>query len=58
VSEYCVVDPELDLVRIYRRDAGSRFARPIELSLERGDVLTTPLLPDLELRLADIFANS
>jgi Uma2 family endonuclease len=54
VSEYWVVDPELDVVRVYRRD-GERFARPIELSLEAGDVLTTPLLPGLELPLSEIF---
>ena len=54
VSEYWVVDPELDVVRVYRRD-GERFARPHELSSEAGDVLTTPLLPGLELALSDIF---
>ena len=54
VSEYWVVDPELDVVRVYRRD-GERFARPHELSTEAGDVLTTPLLPGLELPLTDIF---
>lgn len=42
------------MVRVYRR-AGGAFAPVIELSLERGNVLTTPLLPGLELRLADIF---
>jgi Uma2 family endonuclease len=54
VSEYWVVDPELDVVRIYRRE-GERFARPQELSTEAGDVLTTPLLPGFELPLVDIF---
>ena len=54
VSEYWVVDPDLDVVRIYRRD-GQRFARPQELSIEAGDVLTTHLLPGLELPLTDIF---
>jgi Uma2 family endonuclease len=54
VSEYWFVDPELESVRVYRRD-GDRFASPVELSAEAGDVLTTPLLPGLELPLADIF---
>ena len=54
VSEYWVVDPELDVVRVYRRDA-DRFTRPQELSTEAGDVLTTSLLPGLELSLTDIF---
>jgi Uma2 family endonuclease len=54
VTEYWVVDPELDVIRVYRRD-GERFARPQELSTEAGDVLTTPLLPGLDLALADIF---
>jgi len=54
VAEYWVVDPDVDLVRVYRR-SGDRFGRPMELALEAGDVLTTPLVPGLELRLADIF---
>jgi len=54
VSEYWVVDPELDLVRVYRR-GGEEFARPVELSAQTGDVLTTSLLPGLELRLSRIF---
>ena len=56
VDEYWVVDPDVDLVRVYRR-TGDRFARPKELSLEAGDVLTTPLLPGIELKLADIFRD-
>jgi len=54
VTEYWVVDPVLDVVRVYRR-AENGFARPAELSAEAGDVLTTPLLPGLDLPLARIF---
>jgi Uma2 family endonuclease len=57
VSEYWIVDPELDVVRVYRSE-GERFGKPIELSSEADDVLTTTLLPQLELPLARIFANS
>ena len=53
VSEYWVVDPELDLVRVYR--SSTTFERPSELSREAGDVLTTPLLQGLELPLSKIF---
>jgi Uma2 family endonuclease len=56
VEEYWVVDPVLDVVRVYRR-TGSVFARPVELSLESGDVLVTPLLPGLDLPLATIFRD-
>ena len=54
VTEYWVVDPDLDLIRIYRRN-GDHFDRAVELSRERGDVLTTPLLQGLELPLQRIF---
>jgi len=54
VSEYWIVDPDIDVVRVYRRQ-GNSFARPTELSRETGDMLTTPLLPGLELPLARIF---
>jgi Uma2 family endonuclease len=57
VSEYWFVDAELDVVRIYRRLDGGRFARPEQLSLKAGDVLTTPLLVGLDLPLGEIFRN-
>jgi len=54
VSEYWMIDPEVDVVRVYRRE-GEAFGRASELSRERGDVLITPLLPGLEMPLARIF---
>lgn len=56
VSEYWLVDPEIDTIKVYRR-AGNRYERAAELSLENRDVLTTPLLPGLDLPLAKIFEN-
>jgi Uma2 family endonuclease len=57
VSEYWVVDPEIDVVRVYKRTADGAFERPIELSRETGEVLTTDLLPGLQLPLARIFRD-
>jgi Uma2 family endonuclease len=56
VTEYWVVDPDVDVVRVYRLQDG-RYLRAQELSLDHGDVLTTPLLPGLELPLSEIFAE-
>jgi Uma2 family endonuclease len=56
VTEYWVVDPDLDVIRVCRRtDEG--FDRPMELSGEAGDVLTCPLIPGLEVPLARVFAR-
>jgi Uma2 family endonuclease len=54
VLEYWIVDPDIEVVRVYRR-SGDSFARPTELSRDAGDALTTSLLPGLELPLARIF---
>ena len=54
VSEYWIVDPKLGVIRIYRCNA-SVFERPVELSLEAGDALTTPLLPGLKIPLERVF---
>jgi Uma2 family endonuclease len=54
VSEYWVVDPEIDVVRVYRRGAAG-FERPLELRADAGDTLTTPLLPSLSLPLSRVF---
>ena len=55
VSEYWVVDPDIDLIKVYRLVDG-RYTRVSELTLRARDILTTPLLPGLELPLAEIFA--
>jgi Uma2 family endonuclease len=54
--EYWVVDPEIEIVRVYRADAGA-FARPVELSRKRNDVVTTDLLPGLAIPLDQIFSQ-
>jgi Uma2 family endonuclease len=56
VSEYWVLDPDLDVVRVYRRE-GAAFTRPVELSAENGDVLTTPHLAGFDLPLTRLFAT-
>ena len=56
VSEYWVVDPDIDVVRVFRLVDG-KYLRAHELSLDHGDVLTTPLLPGLDLPLSDLFAE-
>ena len=57
VQEYWVVDPEIDVVRVYRR-SGLAFLRPLELSRGQGDVLRSALLPGLDLPLERIFRDS
>lgn len=54
VDEYWIVDPELELVKIYRR-TGDAFTRAAEISTETGGEITTPLLPDFVLPIADVF---
>ena len=54
IDEYWIVDPETDVVRVYRREE-TKFNRATELSREAGDVLTTPLLEGLDLPLSRIF---
>jgi len=50
------VAPELDVVRVYRA-GGKGFEKPVELSREAGDVLTTSLRPGLGLPLVRVFQD-
>jgi len=54
INEYWIVDPELDLVKVYRL-TGGKFERVGELSSESDEVLTTPLLPELRVPLRALF---
>jgi|SRR6185312_11791720 len=54
VLEYWIVDPELEAVEIYRLTGGI-FRREADVSTEQEDILTTPLLPGLEIALTEIF---
>lgn len=56
VDEYWVVDPEIDVVRVYRREEGG-FDRALELRRDAHDTLTTRHLPGLGLALDRIFTD-
>ena len=54
VLEYWIVDPELALVKIYRLTDG-RYGRAEERAQERGETVTTVLLPGLDIALTELF---
>lgn len=56
VNEYWIVDPESEIVRIYRR-AGAAFDRPVEIHNDEGGSITSPLLPNFSLDVRDVFAE-
>jgi Uma2 family endonuclease len=56
VAEYWIVDPELESVKIYRRNDAGRYERVVEVSTEtKGAAISSPLFPDLEIPLAEVF---
>lgn len=54
VLEYWIVDPIAERAHVFRA-AEEELRRVAELSAEAGDVLTTPLLPGLEIPLRELF---
>lgn len=57
VREYWLVDPELDLIKVYRRVEDGSFPRVAELTVEEQAILSTPLLPDFSVTLSELFAR-
>lgn len=55
VREYWLVDPELDLIKVFRRAVDGSFPRVAEITADAGAVLSTPLLPGVEIPLAPLF---
>jgi Uma2 family endonuclease len=55
VREYWIVDPRRRVVRVFTREGDDGFRAPQEFSAVAGDVLTTALLPGLEIRVSEIF---
>jgi Uma2 family endonuclease len=55
VREYWIVDGKLNRLEIHRRNADGILAMTGELKAEADDVLTTPILPGLELPLVPLF---
>lgn len=58
VSEYWIIDPELETVKVYRFSDTNTYERVAELSLEAHHTLTTPLLPNWQLPLKQLFEFS
>jgi Uma2 family endonuclease len=56
VREYWLVDPELDLVTVFRRKPDGSFPQDAALTREARGVLTSPLMPGLAITLDDLFA--
>jgi Uma2 family endonuclease len=54
VDEYWIVDPAIDVVKIYRR-SGDAFVRAAEIGTETGGEITSPLLPGFALDVNVIF---
>ena len=56
VDEYWIVDPEIDAIQISRR-RDDAFERALELSLESGGAISSPLLPNFSLDVHRVFAE-
>lgn len=56
VGEYWLIDPEIETIKVDRR-IDTAFARVAVLTAENDDVLTSPVLPGLAIKLRDVFAG-
>ena len=57
VTEFWVIDPEIEIVRIYRQAGAGGFDRPLELRPEDRQLLESALFPGFSLTLDDLFAD-
>ena len=57
VREYWLIDPELDIVKVYRREADGSFPRVGELSREAEDRLISDVLPGWSIALTTLLAD-
>lgn len=55
VSEYWIVDPLLETLKIYRRTSAGGYAKAVDYEPQSTDPVHTPLLPGLEILLSLIF---
>ena len=58
VREYWLVDPELDIVQVFRASPEGKLTRVAELSAAEDDTLTTLLLPGCSIGLRELFRAS
>jgi len=57
VRELWVIDPEIEVLRMYRQGEAGAFERPTELRREDRDTLQSTLLPGFSLPLGELFAE-
>jgi len=55
LAELWLVDTKADVVLAFRRSSAASPVFDVELELAVGDTLTTPLLPELSIDVADLF---
>jgi Uma2 family endonuclease len=58
VREYWLIDPELNLVEVFRREADGSFPRESQLRREAHHVLSTPLMAGLAIPLDELLAST
>ena len=56
VAEYWIVDPELEAMKVYRRE-NNAYGPSVLLDIDHEDLLQTPLLPGFQLTLTELFST-